>query len=328
MKAPLHFFLARGRVALAGVCLMLLAATGLSRADDGAAREAFVSWARSNAIPLHSIEAGARHDDWQRLKPLIGSARVVALGEPSHGVHESLAFRNRMFQFLVEELGFTAIATESSFTDASVVSEFIAGNSAVVPRLGFLPSAEDEELLLWMKAYNADSAHARKLRFYGIDLGLGGLGNSYPSPAPVRAALGYLAKTIPDESAPLRVKLEPHLARLPGPGNGPPVYSIAEHDELTGAIEDLVGFLDRNRPKLIALSSRQDYESAHRNAIVARQADQVFRVSPADARPGGIPPGAWKAATARDTAMADNALWALAQEGPAGRLLLLPITRM
>jgi erythromycin esterase len=37
---------------------------------------------------------------------------------------------------------------------------------------------------------------------------------------------------------------------------------------------------------------------------------------------GGIPPGAWRALEARDLAMADNALWALEQLGPGGRLLV------
>lgn len=322
VKTPSISFMARGMLVCACACLLLLTETGLAWAQEGSPREAFVLWTKTNAIPILSLEANAKRNDLERLKPLIGSARVVALGEPAHGVHEPLAFRNRLFQFLVEEQGFTAIATETSFTGSSVISEFIAGGSGAVPHIGAIPSAEDEELLLWMKAYNADPAHPRKLRFYGIDLGLGGLGNGYPSPAPIRAALRYAATTSPDELAPLRVKLEPHLARLPGPGNAPPVYSRAEHDDLTGAIEDLIGLLERERPNLIASSSNLAYESAHRNAIVARQADQVFRVSPIDARPGQIPPDAWRAATARDAAMADNVLWALAQEGSAGRLLL------
>jgi erythromycin esterase-like protein len=152
---------------------------------------------------------------------------------------------------------------------------------------------------------------------------LGGLGNAYPSPAPIRAALDYAAETIPQAAAPLRAKLEPYLARLPGPGNAPPSFSSAEQDSLTGMIEDLIGLLERNRPELIAATSESAYDWAHRNAIVARQADQVLRVSPADVRPGQIPPGAWRAVEARDTAMAQNVLWALDQEGPSGRILFI-----
>jgi erythromycin esterase len=173
-----------------------------------------------------------------------------------------------------------------------------------------------------MKAYNADSRHAHKLRFYGIDLDLSGLGNAYPAPAPIRAALDYATATIPQAVAPLRVKLEPYLTRLPGPGDRPPSFSVADHDSLTGLIADLIGLLERERPALVAASSKSAYDWALRDAIVARQADQVFRVSPDDAHPGQIPPEAWRAVEARDAAMADNVLWALEREGPSGRLLL------
>jgi len=302
---------------------LLLVEPSLSLAQEASARGDFIAWAKSNATPIRTVEGDLKDDDLRPLTRMIGPAHVVALGEPASGMHEPLAFRNRLFEFLVEQMGFTGIATETSFTDSRAISEFISGKSEIIPSIGQLPSAENQELLLWIRAYNADSGHAHKLRFYGIDLGLSGLGNAYPSPTPIRAALGYAAETVPEAVAPLRVKLEPYLARLPGPGNKPPSFSMAEHDSLTGLIEDLIGLLERNRPQLIAASSKSAYDWAHRNAIVAREADQVFRVSPADARPGQIPPEAWRAVEARDAAMADNVLWALDREGPSGRLLFI-----
>jgi len=302
---------------------LLFAGSGSSLGQETSVRGDFIAWAKGNAMPIRAVEGDPKRDDLPPLKRMIGPARVVALGEPSHGMHEPLAFRNRLFEFLVEQMGFTGIATESSFTDSKAVSEYIAGKSEVIPIIGQIPSAENQELLLWMRAYNADSGHVHQLRFCGIDLGLGGLGNAYPTPVPIHAALDYVAETIPEAAAPLRLKFEPYLARLPGPGNKPPGFSSAEHDTLTGLIEDLIGLLERDRPKLVAVSSKPAYDRAYRNAIVARQADQVFRVSPADARPGQIPPEAWRAVEARDAAMADNVLWALDQEGPSGRILFI-----
>ncbi len=304
-------------------CGLLLAMPGMSLAEETPARGDFIAWTRTHATPVRTVEEDLKSDELRPLTGIIGPARVVALGEPAHGMHEPLAFRNRLFEFLAEQMGFTAIATESGFTDSRAISEFISGKSETLPPVGQVPGAENQELLHWMRAYNADSGHAHKMRFYGIDLGLGGLGNGFPSPAPIRAALGYAAEIIPEAAAPIRVKLEPYLARLPGPGNKPPPFSIAEHDSLTGLIEDLIGLLERESPNLIAATSKPAYDRAHRNAIVARQADQVFRVSPADARPGQIPPEAWRAVEARDAAMADNVLWALHQEGPSGRLLFV-----
>ena len=45
-----------------------------------------------------------------RRRGLCDTAHVVAFGEPTHGAHEPLEARNRLFRFLVERMGFTAIA--------------------------------------------------------------------------------------------------------------------------------------------------------------------------------------------------------------------------
>lgn len=43
----------------------------------------------------------ALYDEWPRsgIPDLVGSARIVALGEPAHGAHEPLAFRNQLFAY-------------------------------------------------------------------------------------------------------------------------------------------------------------------------------------------------------------------------------------
>src|SRR5688500_3991761 len=82
-----------------GICLCPLP----SQAQQEKA--AFERWAAANAIPLASLEPGTTTTDLRRVGAIIGSARIVALGEPTHGAHEPLAFRNRLFRYLVEELG-------------------------------------------------------------------------------------------------------------------------------------------------------------------------------------------------------------------------------
>ena len=49
---------------------------------------------------------------------LIGDARVVLLGEASHGTHEFYRERCRITQRLIEERGFTAVAIEGDWPDA------------------------------------------------------------------------------------------------------------------------------------------------------------------------------------------------------------------
>src|SRR5208283_859220 len=73
----------------------------------------FIGWAKCHAFPLENCDSVTSSADLQPLKKIIGNAHVVALGEPAHGLHELLAFRNRMFRFLVENCGFTTIILEA-----------------------------------------------------------------------------------------------------------------------------------------------------------------------------------------------------------------------
>lgn len=68
-------------------------------------------------------------------------------------------------------------------------------------------------------------------------------------------------------------------------------------------------------------SSVEDYEWAYHSGIAAQQLDSAYRAAAAATKPGSKIPGASWTAT-RDSAMADNVLWALQREGPRGRIVL------
>ena len=42
-------------------------------------------WIADNAIPLKTVQAGSGFDDLKPLKEIVGDARIVSLGEPTHG---------------------------------------------------------------------------------------------------------------------------------------------------------------------------------------------------------------------------------------------------
>ena len=91
---------------------------------------------------------------------------------------------------------------------------------------------------------------------------------------------------------------------------------------MSAAIDDLIALLEREQLAFVAATSKVDYDWAHRTAVVARQADRVFRAWPAGVSSGEILPAAWQAAGARDAGMADNVRWVLDQEGSSGRVLV------
>jgi erythromycin esterase-like protein len=148
-----------------------------SNSLSGDAADALVARAREAARPLHVAAALDDFSDLVSLASSIGSARIVAFGEPVHGAQEPLAFRNRLFRFLVAQLGFTAIALETAAAGSQRIDDFIQGlydeSPDVVARelsWGFGTYAPNVELIAWLRAYNLAADTRRKVRFHGFDV--------------------------------------------------------------------------------------------------------------------------------------------------------------
>src|SRR6266511_469104 len=79
---------------------------------------------RRAAVPL----TGAAKD-YDALLDLIGDARLVLLGEASHGTHEFYHERAQITKRLIREKGFTAVAIEADWPDAERVNRYVRGLS-------------------------------------------------------------------------------------------------------------------------------------------------------------------------------------------------------
>lgn len=72
------------------------------------------TWLATNVIRLNTVEAGHGFADMQPLKKIIGDARIVALGEATHGTREFFQLKHRMLEFLATEKGFTIFSIEAN----------------------------------------------------------------------------------------------------------------------------------------------------------------------------------------------------------------------
>jgi erythromycin esterase-like protein len=146
---------------------------------------------RAVAQPLRGTSA-----DFDPLLRRIGNARVVLLGEASHGTHEFYRIRAEITKRLIREKGFTAIAVEADWPDAYRVNRFVRGRSddadAADALGGFrrFPqwmwrNADVVDFVGWLRAYNDTVVGAhRTVGFYGLDL--------YSLHASIEAVLAYL----------------------------------------------------------------------------------------------------------------------------------------
>lgn len=152
---------------------------------------------RAAARPLAAAAAS--------LDPLlerIGDARVVLLGESSHGTHEFYRVRAEITKRLIREKGFTAVAVEGDWPDAARVHRFIrddpgADRNAEESLAAFrrFPqwmwrNADVLDLVGWLREHNdAEARRARKIGFHGLDL--------YSLHASIAAVLAYLQRVDP-----------------------------------------------------------------------------------------------------------------------------------
>lgn len=294
--------------------------------------DAFVAWAAKNAIPVTTTEPGKGFKDLQPIKKMIGKARVVALGENLHGVHEFYEVRHRLLEFLVEEMGFTAFAMETGFAEAVKINDYVLGRVDEPERWqhnwftwGFGNEQELQALVRWMRRYNENPQHTRKLHFYGLDVAV-----SYSSPlAAIEGALTYLDKVDPDYAAlARRQSVLPLVGKFLGSGGGDEARGVSlnkykklaveERNAYTAAIADLVSRFEARRVDYIRRSSEDEYEWAYHYAIAARQLDTAYRGAATEEKPDD----ANGYVLERDRAMADNVLWVLQREGPSGRIVV------
>src|SRR5262245_48308877 len=107
---------------------LALAAGAPLQQQPGAARSdapaEVVRWL-AVARPLATLEDGQGVADLEPLRAIVGDARIVALGEATHGSHEFFEFKRRAFEFLVSEAAFTDFAMETGFTDALTANAWV-----------------------------------------------------------------------------------------------------------------------------------------------------------------------------------------------------------
>ncbi|KUI33954.1 erythromycin esterase [Mycobacterium sp. IS-1496] len=117
------------------------------------------------------------------LEEIIGDARVVLIGEGSHGTHEFYAARAAITKWLIEQKGFCGVAAEADWPDAYRVNRYVRG-------LGEDDTADDalrgfqrfpawmwrnvvvRDFVEWLHAHNRQRRFLdqRETGFYGLDL--------------------------------------------------------------------------------------------------------------------------------------------------------------
>jgi protein-L-isoaspartate(D-aspartate) O-methyltransferase len=127
----------------------------------------------------------------------IGDARVVLLGESTHGTSEFYRMRERITRELIEKKGFSFVAIEGDWPDAARIDHYVR-HSKVPPSewtafarfpVWMWRNREVREFVDWLRARNANLKPADRVAFHGLDL--------YSLYTSIRSVLDYLDRVDP-----------------------------------------------------------------------------------------------------------------------------------
>jgi protein-L-isoaspartate(D-aspartate) O-methyltransferase len=160
-------------------------------------------WSRAGAPSAEPDEALARgiasacekfatpsSANLEALLQRIGDARVVLLGEATHGSSEFYRMRERISRDLIERMGFSFVAIEGDWPDAARIDHHVRHAPAPAPdwtAFARFPAwmwrnHEMRAFVDWLRNHNARAR--RKVAFHGLDL--------YSLHTSIRAVLAYL----------------------------------------------------------------------------------------------------------------------------------------
>ena len=262
----------------------------------------------AHAEPFDEVESA----QLDRLLDRIGDARVVLLGEASHGTSEFYTMRARITRELITKKGFTVVAAEADWPDAARIDHYVRDLEHPAPDWTAFTrfptwmwrNHEFRALVDWLREHNRGVAPERRAGFYGLDL--------YSLHTSIDAVLAYL-----DDVDPATAALARHRYGCLTPyESDPATYGYAALTDRYRSCEAAVvrmlqDLLDRRLDYTPRDGER--YLDAEQNARLVANAERYYRVMYF----GG--PDSWNL---RDTHMFETLERVLAARGPDAKAVV------
>lgn len=241
-------------------------------------------------MPFATTEARTPLDDLAPLRNMIGDARLVLLGEATHGSREFFTMKHRIVELLVRDLGFTVFAIEAHLAEVDRINEYVingTGDPDVLLReLSMWSWHTDEvaDLIRWIREYNLARGERPAVSFRGFDM--------QRSDTAMRAVEAYLQRVAGADAQLLVAQFDcfetfsffaPAYRNLPA----------EERDACAARVASVHEAMVANRDAYIARSSVREYDLMLRYARVIVQHEAYAAPRP----------------PMRDVSMAENATW-------------------
>jgi protein-L-isoaspartate(D-aspartate) O-methyltransferase len=215
--------------------------------------------------------------DMDRLVARIGAARIVLIGEASHGTSEFYRMRARITRELIENHAFSFVAIEGDWPDAARIDHYVRHVEAPAAEwMAFarFPSwmwrnREVAEFVEWLRIHNERVAPAAMTSVHGLDL--------YSLYTSMQAVLGYLDSVDPPAAAAARRR----YGCLAPWQEDPAVYGRAAvtggHLSCAPAVTAILTELLKKR-SVYTEAGRDRFLDAEQNARLVADAELYYRI--------------------------------------------------
>jgi erythromycin esterase len=262
------------------------------------------AWLKENCTHFTTDKPGTGFADMKAFGDIVGDARVVSLGEGTHGTSEFFAMKHRLTEYLASEKGFTLFAIEANMPEAYRVNEYVLTGKGDPRKLlaGMYfwtwDTQEVLDMIEWMRKVNA--AGKRKIQFLGFDMQFGKVA--------MANVIAFANKADPEYAKKLDAVYDGLADYWGDPRTAQAAHkrSRKEKEEIAQRAWAVVKHLEAHRDKYRAKHDAALVERAIQDARVAAQSVQVQYA-----------PGSY-----RDECMADNVAWIL-QHAPKGSKIVL-----
>ena len=213
----------------------------------------------------------------------VANARIVLIGEATHGTHEFYKIRADLTRALIEQHGFNIVAVEADWPDAYRVNRWVRGMSEDTDATAALADFTRfprwmwrndlvVEFAAWLREHNRSRPAKQRVGFYGLDL--------YSLHTSIEAVLEYLAKIDPEGASRARQRYG-CFERF---GEDSQSYGYAaSHGFSRSCEDDVVAQLIDMRRRAVEYARRDgfvaedEYFYAEQNARLVRNAEEYYR---------------------------------------------------
>jgi erythromycin esterase len=266
-----------------------------------------VDWIAAHATALSTTEAGHGLDDIAPIARIVGKARIVALGEATHGSREFFQLKHRVLEYLVARQGFTVFAIEANQPECRAINDYVLHGTgdpkAALDGIYFWTWNTEEVLAMieWMRTWNADPAHRNKVQFLGFDMQTSHVAHD--------SVAAYLGKVAPGAAASLLAPIEALGAR--NAIRDVPRLGADERKQLVDGLVAVARAFDDHHKAWVKLTTTAAFDDARHDVAILQQAAEMYR---ARAENSGF--------DIRDRSMAGNIQWILDHQPVGTRMVV------